>query len=85
MFIFKTFKDSFNKVLICVGRIPNTSNLNIEKTGIKLDEKGFIPVNEQRRTLIPNIYAIGDVSGNPWDHGCVPSVPMRLSKVSRNA
>ena len=61
----KIFKDSFNKVLICIGRTPNTSKLNIEKTGIKLDDKGFIPVNDQRRTLIPNIFAIGDVTGNP--------------------
>ncbi len=61
----KTFKDSFNKVLICIGRTPNTSKLDIEKTGIKLDDKGFIPVNDQRRTLIPNIFAIGDVTGNP--------------------
>tara|TARA_B100001094_G_C18192972_1_gene808578 strand:- start:587 stop:2020 length:1434 start_codon:yes stop_codon:yes gene_type:complete len=61
----KIFKDNFNKVLICIGRAPNTANLNIEKTGIKLDVKGFIPVNDQRRTLIPNIFAIGDVTGNP--------------------
>jgi len=61
----KIFKDSFNKVLICIGRKPNTNKLNIEKTGIKLDNQGFIPVNEKRRTLIPNIYAIGDITGNP--------------------
>ena len=61
----KIFKDRFDKVLICIGRTPNTSKLNIEKTGIKLDEKGFIPVNDQRRTLIPNIFAIGDITGNP--------------------
>jgi len=61
----KIFKDSFNQVLICIGRKPNTSTLNIEKTGIKLDKKGYIPVNKQRRSLIPNIYAIGDVTGNP--------------------
>ena len=61
----KIFKDRFNKVLICIGRLPNTSKLNIESTGIRLDSKGFIPVNDQRRTLIPNIFAIGDVTGNP--------------------
>ena len=59
------FKDSFSNVLICAGRVPNTSSISIEKTGIKLDSKGFIPVNQQRRTLIPNIYAIGDVTGDP--------------------
>ena len=61
----KEFKDSFDKVLICAGRTPNTESLNITKTGIKLDSNGFIPVNLQRRTLIPNIYAIGDVTGGP--------------------
>ena len=61
----KEFKDSYNNILISTGRTPNTSNLNIKKTGIQLDQKGFIPVNIQRRTLIPNIYAIGDVTGNP--------------------
>tara|TARA_B100000965_G_scaffold94359_1_gene77047 strand:- start:858 stop:2276 length:1419 start_codon:yes stop_codon:yes gene_type:complete len=61
----KEFKDSYNNILISTGRTPNTSNLNINKTGIQLDQKGFIPVNIQRRTLIPNIYAIGDVTGNP--------------------
>ena len=59
------FKDNFDTVLFSTGRVPNTSNLSIEKTGIKLDSKGFIPVNNQRRTLIPNIFAIGDVTGNP--------------------
>ena len=61
----KEFKDVYDNVLICAGRSPNTENLNLEKAGIQLDVKGFIPVNQQRRTLIPNIYAIGDVTGNP--------------------
>ena len=61
----RTFKNSFNNVLICTGRVPNTDNISIKKTGIKLDKKGFIPVNQQRRTLIPNIYAIGDITGSP--------------------
>ena len=61
----KEFKDIFENILICTGRTPNTLNLSIEKAGIKLDNKGFIPVNEQMRTLIPNIFAIGDVTGAP--------------------
>ena len=61
----KEFKDNYNNILICTGRTPNTENLDINKTGIKLDNNGFIPVNIQRRSLIPNIYAIGDVTGNP--------------------
>jgi dihydrolipoamide dehydrogenase len=61
----KEFKDVYDNVLICAGRSPNTEKLNLGKAGIQLDAKGFIPVNQQRRTLIPNIYAIGDVTGNP--------------------
>ena len=61
----KEFKDVYDNILICAGRSPNTEKLNLGKAGIKLDAKGFIPVNQQRRTLIPNIYAIGDVAGNP--------------------
>ena len=61
----KEFKDVYDNVLICAGRIPNTENLYLGKAGIQLDTKGFIPVNQQRRTLIPNIYAIGDVTGDP--------------------
>ena len=61
----RIFKDTFKKVLICTGRKPNTNLLSIEKTGIKLNDMGFIPVNSKLRTTIPNIYAIGDVAGNP--------------------
>ena len=55
----------YNKVLVCVGRKPNTDNISIDSTGIELTNKGFIKVNSQCRTLIPNIFAIGDVTGNP--------------------
>ena len=61
----KEFKDVYDSVLICAGRTPNVENLNLGKAGIQLNKKGFIPVNQQRRTLIPNIYAIGDVTGDP--------------------
>lgn len=61
----KEFKDVYDNVLICAGRTPNVENLNLGKAGIQLNKKGFIPVNQQRRTLIPNIYAIGDVTGDP--------------------
>ena len=61
----KNFKDNFDTVLFATGRMPNTDNISIEKTGIKLDNNGFVPVNNQRRTLIPNIFAIGDITGNP--------------------
>lgn len=55
----------YDKILVCVGRSPNTESLNIDSTGIKLNKEGFININSQCRTLIPNIFAIGDVTGNP--------------------
>ena len=61
----KTFSSSYDKVLISVGRTPNTDNLSIENTGIKMTKNGFIEVDEYRRTNIDNIFAIGDVTGNP--------------------
>jgi len=59
------YKDIYDIVLVSIGRVPNTHSLDLEKAGVKLDKKGFIPVNKKRRTIIPNIYAIGDVTGNP--------------------
>lgn len=47
--------------LVSIGRRPYTEGLNLEATGISLDEKGRIPVNEKLQTSIPHIYAIGDV------------------------
>jgi dihydrolipoamide dehydrogenase len=58
-------KKNFDKVLVTIGRTPNTDQLGLEKIGLKLDSKGFIPVNERRQTSVPNIYAIGDVAGQP--------------------
>lgn len=51
------------KILIAVGRRPNTEGLGIENLGIKTNSKGYIEVNEYLQTNIPNIYAIGDVTG----------------------
>ena len=55
----------FEKVLVSVGRRPNTGDLNLEKVGIELDDHGFIKVDAQFQTTAPRIYAIGDVIGNP--------------------
>jgi dihydrolipoamide dehydrogenase len=55
----------FAKVLISVGRKPNSSGLGLENTKVEINERGFIKVNEQRRTAEPTIYAIGDVAGEP--------------------
>jgi dihydrolipoamide dehydrogenase len=55
----------FERVLLAVGRRPNSQGLGLEKTGVQVDEKGFIRVDEQRRTTEPSIFAIGDVAGEP--------------------
>jgi dihydrolipoamide dehydrogenase len=54
-----------DRILVTVGRKPFTGGLDIEKAGLKTDEKGFIPVNNKCQTSVPSIYAIGDVIGNP--------------------
>lgn len=51
-----------DKILISVGRRPNSASLNLENTSIKTDERGFIEVNEFGQTDNPNVYAIGDVT-----------------------
>ena len=53
----------YDRVLVCVGRVPNCKDLGLENTKVALDEKGFIRVNSQRQTSDPAIYAIGDVVG----------------------
>lgn len=55
----------YDKVLVAVGRVPNGKLIGAEKAGIHVDERGFIPVDGHMRTNVPNIYAIGDVVGNP--------------------
>ena len=59
------FTESFDKVLVSVGRKPNTENLALEKTRISLTDRGFILVNDKRQTSVKNIYAIGDITGDP--------------------
>ena len=55
----------FEKVLVSVGRKPNSEIPGLKKTGVQVGPKGFIQVNPQRRTDDPSIYAIGDVVGEP--------------------
>ncbi|MCH8845965.1 MAG: dihydrolipoyl dehydrogenase [Proteobacteria bacterium] len=52
---------SVDKLIVAVGRSPNTEGLDAEACGLELDEKGFIEVDEQCQTRLPNVYAIGDV------------------------
>ncbi|HAT1596455.1 TPA: dihydrolipoyl dehydrogenase [Legionella pneumophila] len=63
----------FQQVLVAVGRKPNGGAINAEKAGVKVDERGFIPVDNQLRTNIPHIFAIGDVNGQPMlAHKAIP-------------
>jgi len=55
----------FAKVLVAVGRTPNTKSIGLEKTAVRTDERGFIRVDHTRRTDEPSILAIGDVTGEP--------------------
>jgi dihydrolipoamide dehydrogenase len=55
----------FDRVLVAVGRRPNASVPGLDRTRVRLDERGFIVVNEQMRTDEPSIFAIGDVTGEP--------------------
>ncbi|NTV06436.1 MAG: dihydrolipoyl dehydrogenase [Chlorobiaceae bacterium] len=54
-----------DKLIVSVGRIPNTEKLNLEAIGLQADERGFIPVNDHCATTAPGVYAIGDVVRGP--------------------
>ncbi len=57
--------ETFDKVLISIGRRPNTEELGLETTKIERDGRGFVLVDGQRRTAEPHIFAIGDIAGEP--------------------
>lgn len=57
--------DRFDTVLVAVGRKPNSEIPGLERTAVRVDARGFIEVDAQRRTHEPTIYAIGDVAGEP--------------------
>lgn len=54
-----------DKILISIGRKPNSSGLGLQNTQVEIDEKGFVKVNPMRQTAEPHIFAIGDLTGNP--------------------
>lgn len=54
-----------DRVLLAVGRAPNTEGLGLESIALKLDDRGRIPINDHFQTMIPNVYAIGDVVRGP--------------------
>ena len=55
----------YDMILQSAGRAPNGKKISAEKAGIVVTERGFIPVDSQMRTNVPNIFAIGDIVGNP--------------------
>jgi dihydrolipoamide dehydrogenase len=61
----KEWQEEFHKVLLAVGRLPNTAGLFAEGVPLRLDAKGFIPVSANLETEIPGIFACGDVIGPP--------------------
>lgn len=56
---------SGSHLLVATGRTPDTRDLDLDKTGVKIDKKGFIVVNERLETSAPGIWALGDVNGGP--------------------
>lgn len=61
----KSIVETYNRVLISVGRKPNTSDLGLEKTKVQVDKQGFVVTNAQRQTNETSIFAIGDIAGQP--------------------
>ncbi len=59
------YSEKFDRVLVSIGRRPNTENLGLEHTKIELDGRGFVKTDRQGRTQEFNIFAIGDISGDP--------------------
>jgi NAD(P) transhydrogenase len=65
-------------LLYAMGRSANVEGLGIEKLGISLDQKGYIPVNALFQTVVPHIYAVGDVIGGP----CLASTSMEQGRLA---
>lgn len=61
----KATRRVFDRVLVSIGRKPNSSGLNLQATKVEVDDKGFVKVNGQRKTADPHIWAIGDIVGEP--------------------
>jgi dihydrolipoamide dehydrogenase len=59
----RKLEELYDRVLVAVGRVPNSASLGLENTKVTLDEKGFVKVNDRQQTSDPDIYAIGDIAG----------------------
>jgi dihydrolipoamide dehydrogenase len=60
-----TATQRFDRILVAVGRRPNGDRIDADKAGVHVDKHGFIPVDNQQRTNVPHIFAIGDIVGQP--------------------
>ncbi|OGX48531.1 MAG: dihydrolipoyl dehydrogenase [Omnitrophica WOR_2 bacterium RIFOXYA2_FULL_38_17] len=60
-----TWTEHYTNVLLSIGRKPNTDNLCLDKANVLINEKGLIKTNDQKQTSASNIYAVGDVTGQP--------------------
>jgi len=55
----------FDAILVAVGRVPNGRRIGAERAGLKIDERGFVPTDSQRRSNLAHVFAIGDIAGGP--------------------
>lgn len=82
-----------DRVLVAVGRVPFTEGLGLQTVGIEVTPRGFIPVNERFETVVPGIFAVGDVVGHPMlahkahEEGiaCVEGIATGHGHVNRDA
>src|SRR5581483_1442586 len=58
-------KMEFDRLIVAIGRVPNSADLGAEAVGLKIDARGFVEVDARNRTNLPNVYAIGDVVRGP--------------------
>ena len=78
---------TYDLVLVSVGRTPNGKVIGADKAGVAVNERGFVPVDSQMRTNVPHIYAIGDIVGQPMlahkavheGHGAAEAVAGEIS------
>lgn len=75
--------EKFDRILCAVGRRPNGDQIDAKNAGVNVDERGFIAVDKQLRTNVANIYAIGDIVGNPMlAHKAMPEARVAAEVIS---
>ena len=60
-----TLANDYDRIIVAIGRVPNSAGLGAETVGLKLDARGFVEVDERNRTNLPHVFAIGDVVRGP--------------------